>query len=1043
MKRRLSPKNTALGILEALALALALTLTASAQPLLENFETPRALNGDFRLWNDAGGVDAGNDDFIQAEGVGVKGTAGVSVFQSSDTTAVYKARSWNLATNGATVTVAVTFLANGESSGNKIQLGWLNSTTNGLNNNAGVAFESFRLIPAGVGQWTVREQTRTAGAIAETVLGAVNFTPGRWYQFSVAVTNTGGGGFGAGCDLIDYGVDGSTPNSSLLTFPTAQAHVATDITVGAMWPALRAFQDAGIDAWDNFVVYEPTDPPVLAAGPGGVTLAAGSSATLTALAEGPGPITYAWYTNGVLVPGVTGPAYTTPPLTAGYTNAGVVATNPYGSTPLSDGTATLTIIVPAPPTVVTFPASDVLANAATLNGEIVHTGGITPDVILYYGTHDGGLNPAAWQQSVDLGAANGVFSLSLEGLMARTAYFYTVSASNAAGVSWASPSAMFTTPATNPTPVGVAVLTHHNDSFRTGANLAETQLTTAVVNTNTFGLLYTLPVDDQVYAQPLLATNVPTVGYGSRNLLIVATVNDSVYAFDADRALATPLWTNSFVSPNAVAPKNTDMTGACGGNYQDFSGRIGIVGTPVIDPATYTLYVVGRTKEFGNNFVQRLHALDIRTGAEKSNSPVVITATYPGTGDASVNNLITFDSQRQNQRSALALANGVVYIAWSSHCDWSPYHGWIIGYDAATLKQRSVWMDTPNGYQGGIWMSNGGPPIDEFGNIYFSTGNGAVGDGVDPANPINRSESFLKLAPNGAGGMTLLDWFTPYNWQELEDGDLDLACGGIMLIPGRGLIFGGGKQGIAYLVNRDSMGHLSGTGADTNIVQSFPTGNDALHGGPVWWDGPTNSYAYLWPSSGTLQQYRFNPATGAFDLPAAAQSAAVAPAGQPGGILSLSAQGATPGTAVLWAYHQSNGDANQSVRPGTLRAFDAADVGRELWNSTQVPARDSVGNFAKFCPPTVANGKVYLATFSNRINVYGILPPPALSVSQVGGDVVIQWPVSAGQNYQLQSSAGLFPSAWTFVSAPIITTNGWYRAAVPTGATASFYRLKL
>src|SRR6185437_6784671 len=227
----------------------------------------------------------------------------------------------------------------------------------------------------------------------------------------------------------------------------------------------------------------------------------------------------------------------------------------------------------------------------------------------------------------------------------------------------------------------VAVLTQHNNLSHTGANLAETVLNTSNVNTNSFGLLYSRPVDDQIYTQPLIMTNVDVPGKGVHNLVIVATVNNSVYAYDADDASATePYWTNSFNRPpNIVAPNREDMSkiGACSGDYHDFSGNCGIATTPVIDPGTGTIFIANRTKEFGTNFVQRLHALDIRTGRERPNSPVIITATYPGTGAGSKNGVIAFDPLKQNQRTALVLVKGVVYITWSSFCDLGPYHGWI------------------------------------------------------------------------------------------------------------------------------------------------------------------------------------------------------------------------------------------------------------------------------------------------------------------------------------------------------------------------------
>lgn len=521
----------------------------------------------------------------------------------------------------------------------------------------------------------------------------------------------------------------------------------------------------------------------------------------------------------------------------------------------------------------------------------------------------------------------------------------------------------------------VAVLTFQNDLSHTGANLQETLLNTNNVNTNTFGLLFTRAVDDQIYTQPLIMTNVDIPGKGVHNIVIVGTVNDTVYAFDADDASVTaPYWTRSFINPpTVVAPTHSDLSaiGACGGNYVDFSGNMGIVGTPTIDPATGTMYVVARTKENGSTYVQRLHALDIRTGQERPNSPVAITATYSGNGAGSVGGVITFDPIRQNQRCALSLINGVVYIAWSSHCDLGPYHGWILGYDATNLTRVVTYNDTPNGSDGGLWMSDCGLAADTNGYIYLSTGNGTVGSSGNPRDVTNRGESFLKLARNGST-LSVMSWFTPYNYQNLENGDTDLGSGGFLLIPGTSLVFSGGKQGVGYLVNRDNMGGLSYSSADTNIVQSFSLTTDQIHGGMVWWDGPTASYGYMWPSSVSLQQYKFDRSTNKFVMPVFAQSPTAAPGGQPGGILAVSGNGNDGASGIVWAVHQLNGDANHSILPGILHAYSAQNVSKELWNSQQLSARDAVGNFAKFVPPTVANGKVYLATFSGRVDVYGL-----------------------------------------------------------------------
>lgn len=601
----------------------------------------------------------------------------------------------------------------------------------------------------------------------------------------------------------------------------------------------------------------------------------------------------------------------------------------------------------------------------------------------------------------------------------------------------------------------VAVLTQHNNLARTGANLQETILNTANVNSNRFGLLFTRTVDDQIYAQPLVMTNVTIPGQGVHNLLLVATVNNSVYAFDADSPSVTaPYWqtnyndTNHFIFP----VRNTDMTGACGGIYTDFSGNLGIVGTPVIDPVAGTIYFVARTKFASNSvtaFYQKLHALDLTTGAEKANSPVTITATCPGNGDGSAGGVITFDPQKQNQRPGLALVNGVVYIGWSSHCDWDPYHGWVIGYNATNLQQIAAYATTPNGSEGGIWMSGQAPAADTNGNLYVSVGNGTVGNTTngDPRDPINRGESLLKLTRSGTN-MTVSSWFTPYNWSSLNAQDLDLGSCGILLVPGTSLALAGSKEGKIYVVNRDTMGGLSYSSADTNIVQSFQVttpggGNNNIHGGPVWWTGPASSCIYVMGESDYLRQFQFNPTNSQFLLPNFSHSPTAAPMGMPGGILSLSANGTNAGSGLVWVSHQYTGNANNEVRPGILHAYAAANVTNELWNSEQVSARDSVGTFAKFVPPTVANGKVYLATFSSRLNVYGLLPVPTVNISRSGSNVILSWATNNSLNYGLQSNTNLLATnAWKDITNSATISNGFYQLPAPATNKATFYRLK-
>jgi len=352
-----------------------------------------------------------------------------------------------------------------------------------------------------------------------------------------------------------------------------------------------------------------------------------------------------------------------------------------------------------------------------------------------------------------------------------------------------------------------------------------------------------------------------------------------------------------------------------------------------------------------------------------------------------------------------------------------------------------LYNDTPNGANGGIWMSGQSPSADASGNLFLSTGNGTVGTPSDRRDPINRGESFLKLTRSGTN-LTVASWFTPYNFTNLENGDIDLGSAGLLLIPGTTLAFSGGKEGKLYLVNRDNMGGLSGsTTADTNIVQSWSLGSHQIHGGPVWWDGPDGSYAYVQAASDYLRQYKFNRSAGIFLLPAYAQSPVAAASGQPGGTLAVSANGTNAASGIVWASHNLVGSANQQVRPGILRAYNARNVTNELWNSEQNSARDSVGNFAKFVAPTVANGKVYLATFSNRLSVYGLLPRPALAVGRGGDHVILSWAANGFTGYRVQTNLDLSPSGWFDATNAAIVTNGAFQVTLPISSPTTFYRL--
>lgn len=530
----------------------------------------------------------------------------------------------------------------------------------------------------------------------------------------------------------------------------------------------------------------------------------------------------------------------------------------------------------------------------------------------------------------------------------------------------------------------VNVLMNHNDLKRTGWNQNETILTKANVSGGNFGKIFSRTVDDQIYAQPLVVSNIKIAG-NLRNIVLVATVNNSLYAFDADDPNASaPYWqvNLTYDSVNYRAIKNSDMTWACGGNYKDFSGKMGIVGTPAIDSITHTLYVVARsvTKTSPKTFVQYLHAIDITTGQEKPGSPVYITASVPGTGNGNVNGVMTFNQQNQNQRPGLLLYNNLIYIAWASHCDFTPYQGWIMGYDAKTLDQKYVYNAAPNGGLAGIWMSGQPPSVDDDGNLYVTTGNGTTGQNGNPNDPVNRGSSLIKLSPT----LSVKDFFTPANYNYLNDYDLDYGVDGVLLIPGTHLSLSGSKEGRLFLIDNNQMGHT--TTDNSNVLQTLNVANSPmsmhrhLHGSPVYFkDEYNNEYVYAWSEGALLNQFPFLRNKMSFDTINIKIGNTQLPDGMPGAMLSVSSNGSKSGTGILWAYHPIDGDANQALVPGELQAFDATDVTHELWNSNWSSKRDSIGRFAKFVPPTIANGKVYIATFSNKLNVYGLNPPPASS----------------------------------------------------------------
>jgi outer membrane protein assembly factor BamB len=510
----------------------------------------------------------------------------------------------------------------------------------------------------------------------------------------------------------------------------------------------------------------------------------------------------------------------------------------------------------------------------------------------------------------------------------------------------------------------VSVTTYHNDNSRRGLNDKETILTHVNVNPTQFGKLFSYSTDGYSYAQPLYLPGVSIPGIGLHNIIYVATEHDTIYAFDADSNQGInklPLWQRSFIDPlKGITTVASIADAAC----SDLVPEIGITGTPVIDAQTGTMYVVVRTKENGK-FFQRLHALDVTTGAEKFGGPTVIKAKVKGSGDGAVNGFVHFDPLRNNQRAGLLLVNGMIYIAWASHCDNGPYHGWVMSYDARTLKQNGVWNSTPNAGLGGVWQAGGAPAADDDGNVYFATGNG--GFDADTGG-LDFGDSVLKVGMPLNGQLPVFDYFTPHDQQFLNDQDLDLGSGGPMLLPTqrRGsphqhLLTLGGKGGVIYLIDRDNMGHFNPNN-DDQIVESLPASISLTGGIAAWW----HNTVYFVPVFDALKALHFDPMTGLISPTPVSQT--ITFFDFPTALLSISSNGNKDG--IVWAPQD---DGYHRGAPAILRAYDAHNLAHELYNSEENFARDDPGAAGKFTAPTIANGKVYFTTHK-RLVVYGLLP---------------------------------------------------------------------
>ena len=530
------------------------------------------------------------------------------------------------------------------------------------------------------------------------------------------------------------------------------------------------------------------------------------------------------------------------------------------------------------------------------------------------------------------------------------------------------------------------VLTYHNNLSRDGTNPHEFALTPSNVNTATFGKLFSCQADGAIYAQPLWVPNLSVAG-SSHNVIIVATQHESLYAFDADATPCMTLWHVNLVdSAHGGSSGETSVlsggSGALvGSGYGDISPEVGITGTPVIDATSNTLYVVSKSVNASTQFFQRLHAIDLTTGAERvAPHSIDSSISVPGTGAGSVAGRVAFDPRNESQRAGLVLSNAVVYVAWASHEDHDPYHGWVMGFNASTLAAvaNAVFNSTPNQVgtlsysRGGIWMGGGAPAVDAAGNLFFITGNGTFDANTGGS---NYGDSVVRL--NTASGLSVADYFTPLDQASLDANDTDFGSGAATILvdqpagPVTHLVIGGGKQGNLFLLNRDSMGKFSSS--TNNVLQTVNLGN-SIFATPVFWQN--NLYV---AGVGTLKQFAFNGTTGKFNGAPFSQSSTSYRF--PGATPSVSSNGATNG--IIWALDNGLFCTPQSPGCGAtvLHAYDATNLATELWNSSQAAAnRDLAGHAVKFTVPTVANGKVYVGTRGNdssvlgELEIYGLLP---------------------------------------------------------------------
>ncbi len=553
------------------------------------------------------------------------------------------------------------------------------------------------------------------------------------------------------------------------------------------------------------------------------------------------------------------------------------------------------------------------------------------------------------------------------------------------------------------------VLSWHNDAARTGQNLTEAILTPANVNSSTFGLIANVVVDGKVDAQPLYVSGLDVKGFGTHNVLYIATEHDSVYAVNADTG--SMFWKVSLLGSG----ETTSDTRSCG----QVTPEIGITATPAIDRAAGphgTLYAVAMSKDGSGNYYQRIHALDLSTGAEEFSGPVTVKATYPGTGAGSSGGTVTFAAAQYKERPGLFVLNGNLYTSWGSHCDAGAYAGWLIAYKETTLAQTAVFDFAPTGSDAALWNAGAAPAVDSSGNIYVATANGTFDTTLTSAgfpNHYNFGNSLVKLKLSGT---TLVpeDYWSMDNSDAESEKDVDLGSGGIMLLPvftdasktARHLAVAAGKDHNIYIADTANMGHYDKS-ANATIYQVL---TNALSGGA--WSSPAyfNSRVYYGSVGQNLSSFTVSQAK----LLASPVQTTSTTFEYPGATPSISANGTADG--IVWAAENSS--------PAILHAYDAANLSTEFYNSSQAAnSRDQFGSGNKFIVPTIANGKVYVGT-TNSVGIFGllrltkpVLPDGDYSITSDFSKLVVNAPSATGTAID-QNKSGSTNALWFF------STNG-------------------